>query len=68
MPVFLEAILISVGMLIIFFIAFFMLFLLALAMAPIERGLSKVIWDYTTPKKPLPAPSKGNFKEFSKKH
>lgn len=69
MPIFVEAILISAGMLLIFFLAFFMLFLLALAMAPIERGLSKIIWDHMTPKKPLPSPqSKGSFKDFSKKH
>lgn len=68
MPVIIEAILISAGMLIIFFLAFFMLFLLALAMSPIEKGLSKIIWEHTAPKKPLPAPPKGSFRDFSKRH
>lgn len=68
MPVILEAIVISAVMLLIFGIAFFALFLLAVAMAPVERGLSKIIWDSTTPKRPLPPPPKGSFRDFSKKH
>lgn len=68
MPVILEAILASVGMLMIFSVAFFLIFLLAIIMSPIEKGLSKLIWDSTTPQKPLPAPPKGSFKDFSKKH
>lgn len=68
MPVILEAILISVGMLLIFSVAFVFIFLLALVMSPVERSLSKMIWDSTTPKRPLPSPPKGSFKDFSKKH
>lgn len=68
MPVILEAILISAGMLFIFFLAFVALYLLAVTMTPIERGLSKMIWDATTPKGPLPTPPKGTFRDFSKKH
>jgi hypothetical protein len=68
MPVILEAILISAGMLMIFGIAFFAIFLLAVAMAPVERSLSKIIWDSTAPKRPLPPPPKGSFRDFSKKH
>ena len=68
MPVILEAILTAAGMLIIFGMAFLAVFLLAIAMAPVERSLSKIIWDSTAPKRPLPQPPKGSFKDFSRKH
>jgi hypothetical protein len=68
MPVILEAILVSFGMLFIFALAFLAIFLLAITMSPIERGLSKMIWDATTPKRPVPAPPKGSYRDFSRKH
>ncbi|MDD2899325.1 MAG: hypothetical protein PHI31_11505 [Desulfuromonadaceae bacterium] len=68
MPVILEAILVSAGMLLIFALAFLALFLLAITMSPIERSLSKIIWDATTPKRPLPPPPKGSFRDFSSRH
>jgi hypothetical protein len=68
MPVIIEAILLSAGMLLIFILAFVALFLLAVIMTPIERSLSKIIWDATTPKGRLPPPAKGSFRDFSKKH
>lgn len=68
MPVILEAILVSAGMLIIFGLAFLAVYLLAICMFPIERGLSKMIWDATIPKKREPAPTKGSFRDFSRKH
>jgi len=68
MPVIVEAILLSAGMLLIFILAFVALFLLAITMDPIERSLSKMIWDATTPKRPLPTLPKGSFRDFSKKH
>lgn len=68
MPVVVEAILVSTGMLIIFSLAFLAIFLLAITMAPIERGLSKMVWDATTPKKPVPVPPKGSFRDFSSRH
>jgi len=68
MPVILEAILVSAGMLIIFALAFLIIYLLAITMAPIERGLSKMIWDATTPKRRAPTPPKGSFRDFSSKH
>jgi HAMP domain-containing protein len=68
MPVIIEAILVSAGMLLIFALAFFAMFLLAITMSPIERSLSKIIWDATAPKRPLPAPPKGSFRDFSRKH
>jgi hypothetical protein len=70
MPVILEAIFISVGMLLIFALAFLAMFLLALAMFPIERELSKIVWESTAPKykRTLPTPRKANFQDFSRKH
>ena len=68
MPVILEAILVSVGMLFIFALAFLSIYLLAIIMMPIERGLSKMIWDATTHKKPASASINGSFRDFSRKH
>jgi hypothetical protein len=68
MPIILEAILVSAGMLFIFALAFVALYLLAITMSPIERSLSKIIWDATMPKRPLPTVPKGSFRDFSKKH
>ena len=68
MSLILEAVFISVAMLFIFLLAFVLLFLLALTLAPIERGLSEYVWSYTNPPKPkVPAPA-GSFKDFSRKH
>ena len=68
MPVILEAILVSAGMLLIFFLAFLAIYLLAITMSPIERGLSKMIWDASNPKRPSSAPPAGTFRDFSRKH
>lgn len=67
MPIIVEAILMSMGMIIIFFLAFLVLYVLALTLVPIERGLSNYIWTHTAlppPKAPLPT---GSFRDFSKK-
>lgn len=68
MPVIIEAILVSAAMLLIFGLAFLAIFLLAITMSPIERGLSKMIWDATKPKRREPVPLKGSFRDFSSKH
>ena len=68
MPVILEAILVSAGMLLIFFLAFLAIYLLAITMSPIERSLSKMIWDAATPKRPSSSPPTGTFRDFSRKH
>jgi hypothetical protein len=70
MPVIVEAILVSAIMLLIFALAFLAMFLLAIAMFPIERELSKIVWESTAPKykKSLPTPRKGTFQDFSRKH
>jgi Na+-transporting methylmalonyl-CoA/oxaloacetate decarboxylase gamma subunit len=68
MSVVLEAVFISFTMLFIFGMAFVLLFLFALTLAPIERGLSEYIWSHSEPPKPkVPAPA-GSFKDFSKRH
>jgi len=64
----LEAIFISFAMLIIFVLAFVLLFMLALTLAPIERGLSEYIWSHTNPPKPKAPVPAGSFKDFSRKH
>lgn len=68
MPVILEAILVSAGMLLIFFLAFLAVYLLAITMSPIERSLSKMIWDASNPKRPSSPPPTGTFRDFSRKH
>jgi hypothetical protein len=68
MPVILEAIIISVAMLLIFALAFVAIYLLAITMLPIENGLSKIIWDAAKQKKPVQPTTKGSFRDFSSKH
>jgi len=68
MPVILEAILVSAGMLIIFFLAFLAIYLLAITLSPIERGLSNMIWDATSPKRPSTPLPAGSYRDFSRKH
>jgi len=67
MPMFLEIVVVVVAMIGAFFLAFGLVFILALFLAPIERGLSNMIWDITTPAT-RPAPKGGSFKDFSTKH
>lgn len=69
MPLIVEAIFIALTMLVAFLLAFVMMFLLALFLSPIERGLSKFIWDHTAANTPARPSQKGpNYRDFSKKH
>ncbi|QEM69378.1 hypothetical protein FO488_15265 [Geobacter sp. FeAm09] len=68
MPLIVEAIFIALTMLVAFFLAFLMMFLLALFLSPIERGLSKFIWDLTAPHTPAPSQKGPTYRDFSKKH
>ena len=70
MPTIVEMIFVVVVMIIAFFLVFFAMFLLALLLDPIERSLSKMIWDMKKLKNPEPEqqPKIGSFKDFSKKH
>lgn len=67
MPVFVEAIMVVLIMLACFFGVFLLLFLLALALFPVEKSLSKMVWDMTAPPRTKQAPQ-GGFKGFSEKH
>lgn len=69
MPLIIEAIFIALTMLVAFLLAFAMMFLLALFLSPIERGLSKIIWDHAASRRPATQGQKGqNYRDFSKKH
>lgn len=68
MPPFVELIIIVFTMLGAFFLVFLLIFLLALFLSPIERSLSKVIWDMQAPPPPPVPVKKGSFKDFSRKH
>jgi hypothetical protein len=68
MPLVIEAIFVSLAMMVIFGLAFVLLFIFALTLAPIERGLSEYIWSHTNPPKPKAPVPAGSFKDFSRKH
>jgi hypothetical protein len=68
MPLIIEAIFIALTMLMAFLLAFVMMFLLALFLSPIERGLSKIIWDHAASRRPATPGQKGPaYRDFSKK-
>lgn len=61
-----NAILVTSQMMAIFFCAFFVVYLIARVLLPVERGLSKFVWAHTGPMKAVrPASS---FKKFSQRH
>jgi predicted membrane protein len=66
MPPYIEFFVVTFTMLGAFFLVFLLMFLLALFLAPIERELSKLIW--ANQPQHVIKPSKGSFKDFSKKH
>jgi len=67
MPPVIEVFVIIFTMLSAFFLVFVFMYLLALFLSPIERSLSKMIWNMH-PVPHVPTPPKGSFKDFSKKH
>lgn len=67
MSLVMNAIIISLGMIVLFFLFFLVLFLIAIALSPIEKSLSKMVWDATTPP-PAKVPVKRSFRDFSQKH
>lgn len=68
MPVFVEVIIVVAVMLACVAGVFLLMFLVTLALFPVEKSLSKMVWDMTAPKrKPLPQ-QQGGFKGFSEKH
>lgn len=68
MPPFIEFFVVTFTMLAAFFMVFLLMFLLALFLAPIEKELSKMVWSMHKPPQPVAKPTKGSFKDFSKKH
>jgi hypothetical protein len=66
MTLIVNAILVTFQMMGIFFCAFFVVYLLALLLLPVERGLSKYVWDHTDSIKL--ARARSSFKTFSQKH
>lgn len=67
MPPIIELFVIVFTMMGAFFLVFLLMYLLALFLSPIERSLSKMIWNMSAPPPPPTVP-KGSFKDFSKKH
>jgi hypothetical protein len=67
MPLFVEVIMVVVVMLASFFGVFLLLYLVLLALFPVEKSLSKMVWDMTAPPRPKQTPQPG-FKGFSEKH
>ena len=65
MPPFVEFIVITFTMLGAFFLMFLLMYLVAVVLFPIERGISNMIWSHHSP---TPVPKKTTFKDFSKKH
>jgi hypothetical protein len=61
-----NAIVVTSQMMAIFFCAFFVVYLVALMLLPLERGLSKYIWDHTGTLKHIK--TKHSFREFSQRH
>jgi hypothetical protein len=49
-----------------FFGAFYVVYLVALLLLPVERGLSKYVWEHARP--PKHASARSSFKEFSQRH
>ena len=68
MPVFVEVLFVTFTMIALFFLAFLVMFLLALFLSPIERELSKMVWSATSPPPSAPAKQRGSYRDFSKKH
>lgn len=66
MSLVINAILVTSQMMAIFFCAFFVVYLVARALLPVERGLSKFVWDHTGPIKAVK--TAGSFKMFSHRH
>ena len=67
MPLFVEVFVVVVVMLGAFFGVSLLIFLFAMAMLPVEKSLSKAIWDMTAPPKRKTSAQEGGFKTFSQK-
>jgi len=61
-----NAIVVTSQMMAIFFCAFFVVYLVAVLLLPLEKGLSKFVWDHSTSVKH--PHEKGSFRAFSQRH
>jgi hypothetical protein len=70
MPVIVEVILVAGTMILGVFAVFLLVFLVALLLLPVEKSLSKTVWELTAPprKRPVQQSSDPGFKGFSQKH
>lgn len=68
MPVILEVIMVSAIMILSFFAVFLLIFLIAMMLLPVEKSLSKMVWDMTAPQGRPANPQTAGFKGFSQKH
>lgn len=70
MPIIVEVFLVSGAMILGFFAVFFLIYLVALMLLPVEKSVSKVVWDLTAPSRPSTQQQQGTagFKGFSQKH
>lgn len=69
MPLVVEIVMVMAVMLACVFGVFLLFYLVALALFPVEKSISKVVWEMTAPKrKPIPQQQQGGFKGFSQKH
>ena len=66
MPVIVEVIMVSGIMILSVFAVFGFVFLIALMLLPVEKSLSKIVWDMTAP--PKTTTQGAGFKGFSQKH
>ncbi|MGE3259981.1 MAG: hypothetical protein AB7J94_10110 [Geobacter sp.] len=71
MPIIVEVILASGAMILGVFAVFLLVFLIALMLLPVEKSLSKAVWEMTAPPRKRPAQQQDTspgFKGFSQKH
>jgi hypothetical protein len=61
-----NAVFVTFQMMVIFICAFFVVYLIARLLLPVERGLSKYVWDHTDSLKPVV--TKSSYKEFSRRY
>ena len=68
MPMIIEIVVTSVvvfgGLLMVFLFAY----ILAMLLDPVERALSKIVWDMTASNAIIALPKTGSFKDFSMRH
>jgi hypothetical protein len=67
MKVIFDALIVSAGMMVIFFCAFLAVFLLALLLVPIENKLSSLMWKHSNHEEQKVV-TKQTFRQFSQRH